>query len=103
MLEIFFLNLEDKYWVHKNDEVLKEDFRSLRVVSKLFMHIDWRDIIKFLEEHFQINTGLNPLFEHKALIRSSSGKLEDLIKNRGKWSIWAFLPSNQKLEQIQAW
>lgn len=71
------------YWVHKNDEVLKEDFRSLWVVSRLFMHNDWRDIIKFLQEHFQINTSLNPLFDDKALIRSSSRKLEDLIKNWG--------------------
>ena len=48
------------------------------------MHNDWRDIIKFLEEHFQINISFNPLFEDKALIRSSSGKLEDLIEKPGK-------------------
>lgn len=37
-------------WIRKENEVLKEDFDNLWVVSRLFAFDEWKDIVSFLEE-----------------------------------------------------
>lgn len=74
-----------QYWVQKNNEVLKEDFNNLWIVSRLFQFNNQKEIASTLEVYFQIKVIINPLFVENALIEINQGNLEDLIEVLGIW------------------
>lgn len=83
-------NQSSSYWVHKNNEVFVQNFNKSTDHFQALVFIDWKDIIKTLEEHFQAKICINPVFVDKALIRLPQRNLENLIETPGKWQcFWA--------------
>lgn len=39
-----------QYWVRKSDDVLREDFNNLWIISRLFVFDDWKEITSFLQD-----------------------------------------------------
>lgn len=55
------------------------DFNNLWVISRLFEFNDWKEITKLLEELFQSEVTISPLFAENALISLDHNRWEDLI------------------------
>lgn len=72
------------YWVRKGDEVLKEDFNNLWIITRLFVFDNLKEITSFLEDMFQVKIIINPFFDDKAIIKVNHGKLDDLITPANK-------------------
>lgn len=72
-------------WLQQNQDVFKEDFNNLWVITRLFSFNEWREIANALEAHFSVKFIFNPLCAKKALIRTDHEKIEDLIEAPGKW------------------
>lgn len=80
--------MENRALMHiglKKNQVFQEDFNNLWVITRLFVLDDWNAIRKHLEDLFNVNFTINPLFSNKALIKSEVGRMEEWSDAPGKW------------------
>ena len=77
--------LDKRHWVQKSDDCIKKNFSNLWILSRLFAFDEWKDIKAHLEDLFNINININPLYADKAVIKVPKAKVEDVIITPGKW------------------
>ena len=73
-----------------NYEVVKVDFDTLCIISKLFASNNWRLIRKQLEKKFLTRVVINPLYNDNALISLEQGSIKDFICEEEKWQAGKF-------------
>lgn len=55
------------------------------MVSRLFEFDDWKEIMKVLEEIFNTEVILKPIFPENALLKLEEGSIVDLLDQTGVW------------------
>ena len=64
--------------MRKSEDISEEDFNNLWVLKSLLFFDDWKEIVLYLEDLFQVKISTNPLFANKAIIKVTQGKFKDL-------------------------
>ena len=66
---------EWKYWVRKSEDNLEEDFNNLWVLNGLFFFDDWKEIVLYLEDLFQVKIRINPFFCRQSHLQNYSRRV----------------------------